>query len=126
MSARSHATRRRFLQMSGYAAAAASLGSGARTWADTTQSVRPMQAWVTADTRRFEKFDVPAWKPADQKTRPSIQIDPRTWYQEILGFGGAFTDASCYMFSQLNAADRAALLRDLYGPDGLRFSLGRI
>jgi len=85
-----------------------------------------MQAWVTADTRRFAKFGVPAWKPADEKTRPVVQIDPRTWYQEILGFGGAFTDASCYLFSQLNAADRAALLHDLYGPDGLRFSVGRI
>jgi glucosylceramidase len=124
MSARSHTTRRKFLQMSSYAAA--SLGSGARAWGDTKQGTRPTQAWVTADTRRFAKFDVPAWKAADEKTKPAVQIDPRTWYQEILGFGGAFTDASCYLFSQQNAADRAALLRDLYGPDGLRFSVGRI
>lgn len=126
MSARSHATRRKFLQMSGYAAAAASLGSAARTWGDTIQGARPIQAWVTADTRRFAKFDVPPWRAAGEMTKPVVQIDPRTWYQEILGFGGAFTDASCYLFSQLNAADRAALLRDLYGPEGLRFSLGRI
>src|SRR5579863_8130748 len=112
MSAPSLTTRRQFLQMSGYAAAAASLGSGAHAWGDTTQGARPMQAWVTADTRRFAKFDVPAWRPADEKTRPVVQIDPRTRYQEILGFGGAFTDASCYLFSQLNAADRAALLHD--------------
>ena len=107
MPARSHTTRRKFLQMSGCAAATASFGSGAHAWGDTTQGARP-QAWVTADTRRFAKLDVPAWKSADGKTKPAVQIDPRTWYQEILGFGGAFTDASCYMLSQLNAADRAA------------------
>jgi glucosylceramidase len=126
MSARSRTSRREFLLMSGYVAAAAGFGSGVHAWGDSTQGARSMQAWVTADTRRFAKFDVPAWRAADEKTEPAIQIDPRTWYQEILGFGGAFTDASCYMFSQLNAADRAALLRDLYGPDGLGFSVGRI
>ncbi|HVJ09380.1 MAG TPA: glycoside hydrolase family 30 beta sandwich domain-containing protein [Acidisarcina sp.] len=46
-------------------------------------------------------------------------------YQEILGFGAAFTDASCYLFGQLSAQDRKALLSELFGAEGLRLSVGR-
>ena len=116
--------RREFLQLSGYAAAAA-LASGARAWSQPATQNRPLQAWVTADTRRFAKLDCPGWKPAGADTHAVVRIDPDTWYQDILGFGGAFTDASCYLFSQLSPTDRDAVLRELYGPDGLRFSMGR-
>src|SRR5258708_17854911 len=46
-------------------------------------------------------------------------------YQEILGFGAAFTDASCCLLSVLDEQERSALLNDLLGPNGLRLSVGR-
>jgi len=123
MSALTRTNRREFLQLSGSAAAAWAAGS--RAWGQLDLKMQPLRAWVTADTRRFAQFDCPNWKPAEANTHAVVQIDPNTWYQEILGFGGAFTDASCYLFSKLAPADREAVLRELYGPDGLRFSVGR-
>src|SRR5579863_7410054 len=116
-------TRREFFQLSSSAASA--LIGGRCTWCEPTEKSRPIQAWVTADTRRFARFDCPDWKSVDGNTHPMVEIDPGNWYQEILGFGGAFTDASCYLFSKLAPRDSDALLRELYGPDGLRFSIGR-
>ena len=116
-------TRRKFFKLSGSAAAWA---AGPRAWTQPTQSPRPLQAWVTAGSRRFAKFDCPDWKPAETSTHPVVEIDPGTWFQEVLGFGGAFTDASCYLFSKLAPQDRDALLRELYWVDGLRFSIGRV
>jgi len=54
-----------------------------------------------------------------------IRIDADKRYQEILGFGAAFTDASCYLFDRLGPHDREVLLDELFGPKGLRFSVGR-
>lgn len=72
-------------------------------------------------------MEAPQWKAAAGGAGgEEIRIDPATRYQEILGFGGAFTDASCSLFSQLNAQNRRTLLDELYGPAGLRFSMGRV
>jgi len=54
-----------------------------------------------------------------------IEIQPQQQYQEILGFGCAFTDASCYMFQQLAEADREKLLHELFHPSELGLSVCR-
>ena len=43
----------------------------------------------------------------------------------MLGFGGAFTDASCYLLSRMESTQRRRLLEELLGANGLRFSVGR-
>ena len=43
----------------------------------------------------------------------------------MLGFGGALTDSSCYLFSRMEPEQRRLLLRNSSLPDGLRFSVGR-
>ncbi|NYF91538.1 glycoside hydrolase family 30 beta sandwich domain-containing protein [Tunturiibacter empetritectus] len=55
----------------------------------------------------------------------AVRIDPTRSMQSVLGFGGAFTDASCYLFSQMEKAARSSLMDQLYGPTGLNFSVGR-
>jgi len=54
-----------------------------------------------------------------------VHLDPGKRYQEVLGFGGAFTDASCYLFHQMSPEARRSLLSELYGPTGLQLSVGR-
>lgn len=44
-----------------------------------------------------------------------LEIDTESKYQEILGFGGAFTEAAAYMFSQLNDANKNAVIRAYFG-----------
>ncbi|HUA93166.1 MAG TPA: glycoside hydrolase family 30 beta sandwich domain-containing protein [Terracidiphilus sp.] len=54
-----------------------------------------------------------------------MEIDSSRSFQSILGFGGAFTDASCYLFSKMDAGQRAKLLQEFFGPGGLGLSVGR-
>jgi glucosylceramidase len=59
---------------------------------------------------------------------PTIEIDPEQRFQKIVGFGAAITDASAILIqTRLTAAQRAALLQDLFGrAPGLRIGLVRV
>ena len=79
---------------------------------------------VTSGDERFAAAPAVAW--AKSKHRPAadvIQLNPDLKFQEISGFGGAFTDATCYMFNQLAAASRAQLFHEMFHPSemGLNF-----
>src|SRR5260370_32299570 len=117
--------RREFLQLSVSAAAAATLARSSPLRSQAIAAPRPLKVWITSDTQKFAPVEGPKWTATASKDSESVHIDPTTWYQEILGFGGAFTDASCYLFHQLNPKDRKALFDELFGPKGLRFSMGR-
>lgn len=83
------------------------------------------QAWITSKDCRFEEVKTGEWRNFSGESPAGIVIDPSKRYQEILGFGGAFTDAACYVLSQMETDKRQALLADLFGQDGLRLSVGR-
>jgi len=62
---------------------------------------------------------------------PVITVDAEQKYQTIEGFGFSLTGGSAMLISRLAAADRSALLRELFLPDGdgigisfLRLSIG--
>ena len=44
----------------------------------------------------------------------------------FMGFGVAITGSSCFLLNQVEKTERQALLRKIYGPDGLDFRMGRI
>jgi len=73
----------------------------------------------------MEEIKLPVWRTASAESAAGIRIDTTKRYQEILGFGAAFTDASCFLLAQLDEQKRGALLNDLLGPNGLRLSVGR-
>jgi glucosylceramidase len=52
-------------------------------------------------------------------------VDAGKRFQSILGFGGAFTDASCYLLSRMDPSQRQVLMDEFFGPRGLRLSVGR-
>jgi glucosylceramidase len=79
---------------------------------------------MTTDDERFKGVAVPDWRPG-LGSAPGISVDPARQFQSILGFGGAFTDASCYLLNQMEPAARSQLLEEFFGPDGLRLSMGR-
>lgn len=116
-------TRRNFLKTTA-AAATASLAAfkGSSLWAAPATGV---QAWTTSKGRRFERIEAPRWRAATANSAGSIQIDPAVRYQKVLGFGAAFTDASCYWFAKLSSQERQALLSDFFGPAGLQLSVCR-
>lgn len=114
-------SRRNFLKTTAAATAFLAAPKAPLLWADSSTGA---QVWVTSPKRKFEKVAAPQWR-ASSSGGATIQLDPSQRYQKILGFGAAFTDASCYMFSQLNDQERTALLTEFFGPSGLRLSVCR-
>ncbi len=138
-------TRRDVLKIGGLgigAAAANALGvaSSARASASVTSrdraaaTVPPSGAAATEITDKSGKrlaVGAPVtWSKVPSKNAPAadVIVDPSRPAQTILGFGAAFTDASCYTLSRLSDADRAALLAQMFGTgvDQHGLSTGRI
>ncbi len=116
--------RRTFLKQSAVAAASITLPVD-HLWSLSASPVSRLRAWITAGEDRFRETSVAPWQPASATFGPIIEIDPALRFQSILGFGGAFTDASCYLLSRMDSASRQELLNDLVGRDGLRMSVCR-
>lgn len=108
-----------------HAAAAAALALTPKNyaWSSTSGSGDGLRGWVTAGQRHYEEIQLPPWETAAAVA--GIEIDPGQRFQSILGFGGAFTDASCYLLSRMDSGTREKLLAEFVAPSGLRMSMGR-
>jgi glucosylceramidase len=122
-------TRRDFLKITATATAAASVTSLARSaQAATTTPPRDgsIDVRVTSGEKRYATAESLRWRPASGRaTGPRIALDADKRLQPILGFGAAFTDAACYVFSQMPEAKREALLTELFDPAQLGLSFCR-
>lgn len=56
-------------------------------------------------------------KAATSSSGPAVTVDPDTKYQEIVGFGGSFTEAAAVTLQQLPPARQAEVLRAYFDPD---------
>jgi glucosylceramidase len=81
--------------------------------------------WATFRDRRYESVQPLAWKPVTAVSADAIALDPSTTKQEILGFGGALTDATCYVISQMPESDRRDLMHDLFAPGEMAMNVCR-
>ena len=83
--------------------------------------------WVTSGEERFAAAPPAIWGPAPETVgADQIRLDPSKKFQEILGFGGAFTDAACYMFNQLAPSARERLFHEMFHPSEMGLSVCRI
>lgn len=55
-----------------------------------------------------------------------ISVDVTTIRQEVMGFGGAFTEAAGYVFSGLTQSEQERLVEMYWGSTGAGYSTGRI
>ena len=113
--------RRDFFGLTTAGAAALSMAAPA-----SAQPAGTIAVQQTADTKRFAEEPALKWQPATGSSAGAIVLDPSRTYQEMLGFGGALTDASAYMINQLDASTREKFLRELYHPSELGLEVGRI
>jgi len=119
-------SRRAFLQQSATLAATLSCAGELTPLALAASSSSPLRAWITCGEERFKELAVQPWRTArGASAQATVQVDSSKRFQSILGFGGAFTDASCFLFSRMDPAPRQALLEELFGLHGLRLSAGR-
>lgn len=114
-------TRRDFLQLGAAVAVASALPQS--LIAEAPQ--KAVRGWATTRGQIYQPIQAPQWAAWTSIDPIGIQLDPSQTFQNLLGFGGAFTDASCFLFSKMESAARRKLLQDLYGPDGLNLSVGR-
>jgi glucosylceramidase len=84
-----------------------------------------IKVWTTTGKDRHRTRPAIFWQPTTACESAAITIDPTTRYQEILGFGGAFTDAACYVFDQMPSPLRRTLFRELFHPAHMGLSVCR-
>jgi len=92
----------------------------------TSPPVSDIEVWVTNKKVRCSRSGPVSWQTASRKSvDQGIVINPDQKFQDILGFGAAFTDAACYMFSQLSPDAREQLFRELFHPSQMGFNVCR-
>jgi glucosylceramidase len=117
-------SRRSFLKSA--SAGAALLAVGTRgAWGGEVPTASPVKAWVTDGARRHAPLESLTWEPAGYVGADAIVLDPSTSKQEILGFGGAFTDATCYLLSQMTPEQRGALMHEFFASGEMALNVCR-
>ena len=115
----SNHSRRAFLQT------AAALTASASVRGADAPPPGPVRIWSTFRDRRHAPGDALAWKPAGEVAADAIVLNPAATRQEMLGFGAALTDASCYLISRLRDDERAALMHELFAPTEMAMNVCR-
>jgi glucosylceramidase len=83
--------------------------------------------WVTSGDERFAPAPPATWSTSSAAPgADQIQLNPGVKFQEILGFGGAFTDAACYTFNQLAPPAREQLFHEMFHPSETGLNVGRV
>jgi glucosylceramidase len=127
-------TRRDFLAMSALGLVAGiapndlvpSAGKTPSDGSPSPASGSEVSVWVTSGDDRFAAAPHATWAPAPLVGGADrIFLNPATKYQEILGFGGAFTDATCYTLNQLAAPAREQLLHEMFHPSEMGLNVCR-
>lgn len=116
----SPSSRRDFLTLTAAAAASLAASNASPLWAAPPR----VQAWTTSKDKRWGPISPSEWHPLSPNSK-AIRVDLADPRQSILGFGAAFTDASCYWFDKLTPQERRSVLGELFGSSGLRLSVCR-
>ena len=116
-----NSSRRGFFKAVSATGAALAAASRLRAWAVPG----PVRIWGTFRDRRHAAGDTLTWKPVTEVASDAIALDPSATRQEMLGFGAAMTDASCWMFNQMAEEPRAALMNELFAPGEMAFNVCR-
>jgi glucosylceramidase len=118
-------TRREFLLTASAAAGVLAMASRNEAWANPAATAGPVRVWGTYRDRRHAAIDAPVWKPAAGVVSDAIALDPGATRQEMLGFGAALTDASCWVLSRIPDEARAALMHELFSPGEMAMNVCR-
>jgi glucosylceramidase len=110
-------TRRDFLKLSACGVVAASTAELATALpaSATPEPSGEIALFVTGGKLRYQAQPSLSWK-AGSASGSVIELNPDKEFQEMLGFGAAFTDAACYTFNRLEPSAREALFRELFHP----------
>lgn len=111
------------------ALAAAALGLGGCATVSGGPATGTVSAWTTSrdQMRLLQPLPTVALEPVAASSGTTvITVDPAQTGQSMVGFGGAMTDASAIVLRRLPAAQRKALMADLFGARGLAMAFVRV
>ncbi len=117
-------SRRGFLKAASGTAAVAALAARMPVFAEAAKTAGPVKVWSTYGEKRHAAAGTLNWSDPSAQFGV-IELKPDETRQEILGFGAAMTDSSCYVLSQMTAAEREPLMRDLFSPDEMAMNVCR-
>lgn len=120
-----YAYRRRSKSQPIYSGAADPL---AVTFPETTAPRQPgaMAATITSPDKRIAPGAAVNWTAWNKRFEgETIALNLNTTFQEMVGFGAAFTDGACYMFNQLAPEARSRLFHELFHPSQTGLNLCR-
>ena len=123
----SQQNRREFIKLSAVgvvAASATDLAAASRSVAPEPQS-EEIKVRLTAGEMRYQAQPSLKWNRSTNAPGNTIQVNPSNKYQQMLGFGAAFTDGACYTFNRLDPSDREALFHDLFHPSEMGLNVCR-
>jgi glucosylceramidase len=115
-------SRRKFLKSASGTAAALAIANRLPALAQGSGAVK---VWSTYRDKRHAEGEALAWKPLGGVAAEAISLDLSAVKQEVLGFGAAMTDSSCYVLSQMTEAERAPLMHDMFAPDAMAMNVCR-
>src|SRR5215472_1489125 len=85
--------RRDFIKIAASLSAAVAAGDAKPLYAESDTPAGTVRAWRTSPLEKFQPVQAsPQWESGEELSASAIYLDPGTVKQEILGFGGAFTD----------------------------------
>jgi glucosylceramidase len=93
-----------------------------------TQATEPVSVWLTTgdQTKLLQAQAVISFSASTPATGTTITVDESQTYQTIDGFGASMTGASAYLLNRkMSAAQRDALLNDLFSTGGIHLSFLR-
>jgi glucosylceramidase len=83
--------------------------------------------YLTSPRVKHAAMDAIQWKAASASSAigDTVIVDASERFQKMLGFGAAFTDASCFVFNSMDAASRQKLYADLFSQQQMNLNVGR-
>ncbi|KAL3866868.1 hypothetical protein ACJMK2_044121 [Sinanodonta woodiana] len=76
--------------------------------------------------QRLEKSSISFTHQPSKTAQVTLEVKPQSVYQTMLGFGGAFTDATGINILSLSLPAQYHLIQSYFGSMGLEYTLGRI
>src|SRR5688500_10043608 len=106
-----YSTRREFVMGTLAAAAMVPLHARARTGG--------IEIRQTAGSEKIKKLPSLSGRLDGESAGPEVTLDPTIAFQEILGFGAAFTEASAYLINRICRSARERFLHERFAPSEL-------
>lgn len=90
-----------------------------------TDMTKKYEAVAYETSRSGQKLSFKELKDSSGQNTIKITLKPIEKFQEIIGFGGAFTESSAYLLNQLGEENREEVIRAYFDTSGANYSLTR-